>query len=234
MLYISRFEFPDAETETDFRFGLKMTCYDSIYPFGVLSEKGLTQLDFEDITLLCGGNGTGKTTALNIIAEKLKLTRASLYNRSCFFERYLEDCSFICELEITPHSRIITSDDVFDFMLDLRSLNSGVDRRRDELFDEYLSLKHKNQVFVHLRIMRLLSGSTRRAARPLRNLFAGAYRQACANGQTGKAHSCISKTKLRKMRCICWMNPKTVFLRKNRLNCFRLLRTAQGISDASL
>ena len=109
MLYISRFEFPDAETETDFRFGLKMTCYDSIYPFGVLSEKGLTQLDFEDITLLCGGNGTGKTTALNIIAEKLKLTRASLYNRSCFFERYLEDCSFICELEITPHSRIITS-----------------------------------------------------------------------------------------------------------------------------
>ena len=123
MLYISRFEFPDAETETDFRFGLKMTCYDSIYPFGVLSEKGLTQLDFEDITLLCGGNGTGKTTALNIIAEKLKLTRASLYNRSCFFERYLEDCSFICELEITPHSKIITSDDVFDFMLDLRSLN---------------------------------------------------------------------------------------------------------------
>lgn len=122
MLYISKFEFPDAETETDFRFGLKMTCYDSIYPFGVLSRKGLTQLDFEDITLLCGGNGTGKTTALNIIAEKLKLTRASLYNRSCFFERYLEDCSFICELEITPHSRIITSDDVFDFMLDLRSL----------------------------------------------------------------------------------------------------------------
>lgn len=234
MLYISRFEFPDAETETDFRFGLKMTCYDSIYPFGVLSRKGLTQLDFEDITLLCGGNGTGKTTALNIIAEKLKLTRASLYNRSCFFERYLEDCSFICELEITPHSRIITSDDVFDFMLDLRSLNSGVDRRRDELFDEYLSLKHKNQVFVHLRIMRLLSDSTRRAARPLRNLFAGAYRQACANGQTGKAHSCISKTKLRKMLCICLMNPKTAFLRKNRLNCFSLLRTAQGISDASL
>lgn len=126
MLYISRFEFPDVETETDFRFGLKMTCYDSIYPFGVLSRKGLTQLDFEDITLLCGGNGTGKTTALNIIAEKLKLTRASLYNRSCFFERYLEDCSFICELEITPHSRIITSDDVFDFMLDLRSLSAGV------------------------------------------------------------------------------------------------------------
>lgn len=233
MLYISRFEFPDVETETDFRFGLKMTCYDSIYPFGVLSEKGLTQLDFEDITLLCGGNGTGKTTALNIIAEKLKLTRASLYNRSCFFERYLEDCSFICELEITPHSRIITSDDVFDFMLDLRSLNSGVDRRRDELFDEYLSLKHKNQVFVHLRIMRLLSGSTRRAARPLR-----IYSQELAGrlARTVKRESAFMyfKTKLRKMLCICWMNPKTVFLRKNRLNCFSLLRTAQGISDASL
>ena len=67
-----------------------------------------------------------------------------------------------------------------------------------------------------------------------RNLLAGACRQACANGQTGKAHSCISKTKLRKMLCICLMNPKTAFLRKNRLNCFSLLRTAQGISDASL
>lgn len=143
MLFISKFEFPDAETESDFRFALKMTCYDSIYPFGVLSQKGLKQLDFEDITLLCGGNGTGKTTALNIIAEKLRLERASAYNRSCFFERYLEDCSFVCELEIPPQSRIITSDDVFDFMLDLRSLNGGVDRRREELFEEYLSLQHK-------------------------------------------------------------------------------------------
>lgn len=234
MLYISRFEFPDVETETDFRFGLKMTCYDSIYPFGVLSEKGLTQLDFEDITLLCGGNGTGKTTALNIIAEKLKLTRASLYNRSCFFERYLEDCSFICELEITPHSRIITSDDVFDFMLDLRSLNSGVDRRRDELFDEYLSLKHKKSSIRSLEdyeaLKRLNTARSKTASEFIRRSLPAGLRER-SNGESAFMYF---QTKLRKMRCICWTNPKTVFLRKNRLNCFSLLRTAQGISDASL
>lgn len=127
MLYISRFEFPDVETETDFRFGLKMTCYDSIYPFGVLSEKGLTQLDFEDITLLCGGNGTGKTTALNIIAEKLKLTRASLYNRSCFFERYLEDCSFICDLKSLRTAGLSRVTTYLILCLNLRSLTAGFD-----------------------------------------------------------------------------------------------------------
>ena len=40
------------------------------------------------------------------------------------------------------HSRIITSDDVFDFMLNLRSLNEGIDRRREELFEDYLETKH--------------------------------------------------------------------------------------------
>ena len=38
--------------------------------------------------------------------------------------------------------RIITSDDVFDYMLNLRCLNEGIDQRRDELFEEYLSTKY--------------------------------------------------------------------------------------------
>ena len=40
-------------------------------------------------------------------------------------------------------SRIITSDDVFDFLLDIRTVNEGVDRRREEIFEEYDALaKH--------------------------------------------------------------------------------------------
>ena len=42
------------------------------------------------------------------------------------------------------HSRIITSDDVFDFMLNLRSLIEGIDRKRECLFDEYLDAKYKH------------------------------------------------------------------------------------------
>ena len=65
--------------------------YDTFYPFQVLSKHGLTRLDFEPVTILYGGNGSGKTTALNVIAEKLALDRDTLYNRSNFFENYLED-----------------------------------------------------------------------------------------------------------------------------------------------
>ena len=63
MLYLSRFSFPDADAEFDFRLTVKRTCYDSFYPFGVLSARGLRELSFEPVTILYGGNGCGKTTA---------------------------------------------------------------------------------------------------------------------------------------------------------------------------
>jgi predicted ATPase len=101
-------------------------------------------LDFEPVTILYGGNGSGKSTVLNIIAEKLGLTRDTLYNRSNFFEDYTRMCSFEVEQRIPRYSRIITSDDVFDFMLNLRSLNEGIDRRREDLFEEYLEAKYSD------------------------------------------------------------------------------------------
>ena len=38
--------------------------------------------DFEDITILYGGNGSGKTTALNVIAEKIGAKRDTLLRAS--------------------------------------------------------------------------------------------------------------------------------------------------------
>ncbi|MCM1025118.1 MAG: AAA family ATPase [Roseburia sp.] len=142
MLYLEHFSFPDAEREFDFFLGQKRTCYDSFYPFQILSRQGLRMLDFEPVTILYGGNGSGKTTALNVIAEKLGLKRDTLYNRSNFFETYTKLCSFELAQPVPEHSRIITSDDVFDFMLNLRSLNEGIDRKREEIFDEYLENKY--------------------------------------------------------------------------------------------
>lgn len=142
MLYLSQFQFPDIEKEYDFILGQKRTCYDTVYPFQILSKNRLTVLDFEPITILYGGNGSGKTTALNVIAEKLNLERDTLYNRSNFFEDYVQMCSFKKERKSPSDSRIITSDDVFDFMLNLRTLNEGINRRREEIFDEYLEAKY--------------------------------------------------------------------------------------------
>jgi predicted ATPase len=46
------------------------------------------------------------------------------------------------EENLPSNSRIITSDDVFDYMLNIRNLNEGIDIKRDELFDEYLEAKY--------------------------------------------------------------------------------------------
>ena len=142
MIYLSHFEFPNKEREYDFIFKQKRTCYDTYYPFQVLSKHDLRMLDFEPITILYGGNGSGKTTALNVIAEKLELERDSLYNRSNFFGDYTNWCSYELLQPIPKGSRIITSDDVFDFMLNLRSINDGINIRREELAEEYLEAKH--------------------------------------------------------------------------------------------
>ena len=142
MMYLSDFIFPDIERETSFFMAEKRTCYDSFYPFKVLSARGVKSLRFEPITLLYGGNGCGKTTALNVIAEKLRLQRDTLYNRSNFFQDYVDMCHYETRQPITPDSRVITSDDVFDFMLNLRAANAGVDEKREELFQEYLDAKY--------------------------------------------------------------------------------------------
>ncbi len=118
-----------------------MTCYNSFYPFQVLSEKGIESLDFSHITVFYGGNGSGKTTALNIIGESLGVNRDSLYNRSSFFEEYTRLCHYELNSSLPENSRIITSDDVFDYILNVRSINSGVDERREELFERYNEAK---------------------------------------------------------------------------------------------
>ena len=89
MIYLSHFSFPSREREYDFILGQRKTCYDTFYPFQILSKHNLQMLDFEPITILYGGNGSGKTTAINVIGEKLRLTRDTLYNRSNFYEDYL-------------------------------------------------------------------------------------------------------------------------------------------------
>ena len=92
-MYLSAFYFPGEEAESDFMFGLKTTYDQSVYPYGILPKVGLNEIIFRPVTILYGGNGSGKSTALNVIAEKLRLTRNSVYNRSRCFENFLYRCS---------------------------------------------------------------------------------------------------------------------------------------------
>ena len=138
MLYLDSFNFVSFNNDLDFQTG--ENCYNTKYPYGVLSYHHIEYIEFEPITIFYGGNGCGKTTALNIIAEKLHLKRDSLYNKSNFYDEYLSQCKYRART-IPFKSRIITSDDVFEFTMNLRHINEGIDRRREELFEEYERLK---------------------------------------------------------------------------------------------
>lgn len=158
MIYLTEFAFPDIELEYSFLMGIKQTCYDTFYPFQTLSRRGLRRLDFEPVTILYGGNGSGKTTALNVIAEKAGIRRESAYNRSNFFEDYTRMCDFQTCGDIPENSRIITSDDVFDFILNLRGLNDGIDRKREEVLQEYLEIvnaKYHDNKYTHFQMKSL-------------------------------------------------------------------------------
>lgn len=144
MVYLEKFLFPDDGDEFDFILSIQRKCYDTFYPFKVLSAHRLEQLDFEPVTILYGGNGSGKSTALNVMASKLGLERETRYNQSNFFEDYVELCQMELSEPVPAGSRIITSDDVFDYMLNIRTLNQGIDEKREDIFQEYLDAKYSD------------------------------------------------------------------------------------------
>ena len=153
MKYLDSFTLASADEEAGFVLSypakLEMQCYsDSAYPFKIFPQKKLRTLRFEQITLLYGGNGSGKSTLLNVVAEKLSLERRAPFNYTPLFEDYLAFCSYVptAARRMPAGSAVITSDDVFDFLLDLRAINAGVDRRREALFEEYDKTKETKSV----------------------------------------------------------------------------------------
>ena len=89
-------------------------------------------------TIFYGGNGSGKSTLLNVIAEKLRLPRTAPFNNSPIIDDYIKLCEYRLGSPYLPDkSSIITSDGVFDYLLDIRAINEGIDRRREELLREY-------------------------------------------------------------------------------------------------
>jgi predicted ATPase len=113
----------------DGRFGY----LDNIYPCGIFSKNRLSELNFSKITILYGGNGSGKSTLLNLIANKLELNRIAPFNSSELFGIYVEHCKYELgyddegfKYRVPNGSRIITSDDIFDYMLTVRTNNDEI------------------------------------------------------------------------------------------------------------
>ena len=69
----------------------------NIYPFNVLKNKDSNVFIFDNITILYGNNGSGKSTILNIIAHKLNLKGKERNNPEIpgmrdYFEEYSSNC----------------------------------------------------------------------------------------------------------------------------------------------
>ena len=143
MIYLESFHMPSRQEEERYLDPQanpihRRTCYTTKYPFRVFPMRGLPETwQFAPVTIFYGGNGSGKSTILNVIAEKIGVSRGAVYNRSDFFEDYVRLCRADMS-QIPKGSRIITSDDVFDYLLDIRSINQGIDQERAVLFDKWL------------------------------------------------------------------------------------------------
>lgn len=146
MIYLKNFILPSLENEE------KNNSTPHAYPYGIFPFKKLELIEFGHITIFYGGNGSGKSTLVNLIAEKLNLQRDTYFNTSDFFEEYVDKkCSYNMildkqgiEIDIPTKSKIITSEDIFDYILSVRKDNIRINKNREIYQKQYM--KHSNRV----------------------------------------------------------------------------------------
>ena len=115
----------------------------SIYPLGIFRYR-IEAFSFADTTIFYGGNGTGKSTAINVIARRLQALTLSLGNESDFFSEYVSyshpifaQGTLLSDIRI----RRIASDDVFAFINQKRNEQQDRAKMMEMLNEEYLRFR---------------------------------------------------------------------------------------------
>ena len=157
MVYLEQFLFPDLESDNLYYDQPRGSFYDEhTYPFHITSEMSLWSIDFEPITILYGGNGSGKSTIINVISEKLNAERKAMFNSSPYFDEYVKRCQYKAspdvlgdtvserkrepqKYDISSITTVLTSDDIFHSMQELRLDNDRKMQKSRFLMDEYIS-----------------------------------------------------------------------------------------------
>ena len=89
---------------------------------------------------LLGASGSGKSTILNIIAEKLN-AKGLNFTGGEMFQTYVDYCKYETSLEIPDEVKIIKSDDVFDYIYNVKRINNRGFNQRESLLKEYFECK---------------------------------------------------------------------------------------------
>lgn len=144
----------------------------NVYPFSVLKNKEPDIFVFDNITVLYGNNGSGKSTILNIIAHKLNLKGKERYEAPVQteympyidFEAFCEMCKYSLGedefgddvIKIPENSRYIKSEEILyeirkiqqDAVLE-QSIKSNLARERGlESTKEFLKTKEGEKQFA--------------------------------------------------------------------------------------
>lgn len=202
-MYLETFRLPSPEQE-EYLLGKKgaqnggaFPYIDNAYPCGIFTEMHLTEINFSEITILYGGNGSGKSTLLNLIAEKTKLNRLAPFNTGEMVDSFVRSCTYKEGYDedgnrqrIPNGSRIITSDDVFDYMLAVRDNNQDIDEAKENVKNDYAELKYGET--IHLKGMedyerlrlQVLSRSRSVSRRKYLRAMAGEEVKLHSNGET--------------------------------------------------
>ena len=239
-LYLTNFLIPDTVREEGILLeqgmenGGQFAYVDNPYPCGIFPRKKLTQIDFSTVTIFYGGNGSGKSTLLNLIANKLQLKRIAPYNTGETFARYTEACQAFLgsdeegdPLRIPNGSRIITSDDVFDYMLTMRTNNDEISENRVAAKEEYMRLKFtpgmvKVNSMDDMEELRMQVQARRKtqSRRQFINRFAGTEMAGNSNGETALLYF---QSKFRDRTLYCLDEPENSLSPRLQLELVKIL-----------
>jgi predicted ATPase len=152
--YLETFSFMTPQEEGDYIFNrlnsippdMDFSLAPSGYPFRALSSRGLVSLDFEPITILYGDNGCGKSTAINIMSSRLGAKRETVGNTTALFDQYVSQCDY--SMPVRPETvSSISSDSIFDKILDTRKENLLIREKRNDSLEQYNEDRRQSRGF---------------------------------------------------------------------------------------
>lgn len=149
MIYLDSFHLPTFNDESTYE-------YPTRYPFGMFCTRDLLDIYFSNITIFYGGNGSGKSTLLNVINSKLGFKRKSIFYADEAFNTFVKKCKIKLaygengEAKIPANSKIIASEDIMNFILDIRLQNNKTEEKIKDLQQEYLEAKYNKYLFKGL------------------------------------------------------------------------------------
>ena len=203
MLWLEKFVLPDDEDEWRIaqerrrENGGDFGYLENGWPCGLFPQRGLRELDFEPVTLLYGGNGSGKSTLLGAIAQKLSLRRQAPQNGGELFAPYAAACRVRfgtdedgAPLAVPAHSRLLCSDDVFEYMFAARTRNEQIAEDTAQGKEDWAALKYGETLpfrgpedYDAFR-MQVLARSRALSRRKFLHRFAGREIRLNSNGET--------------------------------------------------